>query len=144
MSKRTRELVPVMTHPFGALDGVRLLLRRWPLLLALGVAGAVASVVYYLVAPKWYQAEILIVPKSSSPAAALASAGGLLGSLPIDLGGASGMLGGSDAERIAAILASRSVTDAIIERFDLNSRYGTGWIERTRKQLWTACETTVE
>lgn len=133
------ELIPAMTPPDDA--ALRLLRLRWKLLCVLGAVGLAASVAFYLWMPKWYQAELLIVPKRSAPD--LMGARNLLGSLPVDLGEAS-PFGQSDADRIAVVLESRSVTDAIITKFDLVNRYETAVIERARKALWAHCETTVE
>lgn len=83
----------------------------------------------------------MIVPKESGMGG-LASVGAMLGELPFDVGGAAG--GGSDAERIAAILRSRSTTDAVIEKFDLMERYELEKIEKARKELWSLCATKVE
>ena len=69
--------------------------------------------------------------------------GATLGELPFDLGGAGG-IGNSDAERIAAILRSRSITDQVIAKFKLIERYGAPTIEHARLELWSLCETKVE
>src|SRR5262245_23717216 len=112
------ELIPAMAPPTGA--GLRLLRRRWKVVALLGLAGALAAAAHYLWSPKWYSADLLIVPKRNP--ADLNPARNLLGNLPFDVGGSS-LLGQSDADRIAAILASRTVTDAIIAKFDLMRRY---------------------
>jgi capsule polysaccharide export protein KpsE/RkpR len=132
-------LLPAMTRP--SQTGLRLLRVRWKLVVLLGLLGAAAGGAYYAWMPKWYEAELLIVPKRNT--SELAGARNLIGNLPLNLGDAS-PFGQSDAERIAVILESRSVTDAIIAKLDLIERYGTGKIERTRKLLWARCETTVE
>lgn len=133
------ELIPAMAHP--TMVGLRLLRRRWKVVAVLSLVGLVAAVAYYTWMPKWYEAEILIVPKRSP--SDMASARNLLGNLPIDLGGAS-PFAQSDADRIAAILQSRSVTDAILAKFDLVHRYASGVIERARKEVWSHCATAVE
>jgi len=50
----------------------------------------------------------------------------------------------ADIERIAAVLESRSVTDAIIKRFDLTIRYGEKYVEQARKRLWSHCSTRID
>jgi tyrosine-protein kinase Etk/Wzc len=132
-------LIAAMARP--PMAGLRLLFRRWKLIALLGVVGTVAGLAYYLVMPRWYEAGILLVPRRSS--SDLSTARNLLGNLPIDLGDSS-PFGQSDADRIAAILQSRSVTDEIIARFDLVNRYHASKIERTRKELWSHCITDVE
>lgn len=133
------ELIPAMTHP--SLAGLRLLFRRWRLIGVLGVLGALAGAAYYVWTPKWYEAELLIVPKRSP--SDLSPVRNVLGSLPVDLAGAS-TFGQSDADRIASIVQSRSVADAVIAKFNLIERYGTGVIERARKALWSHCTTTAD
>lgn len=131
------ELSPAMTHP--TTSSLRLLRVRWWVLALCGLLGAVGGVVYYYVKPQSFEAELLIVPGRS--ASDMLPAANILGNLPVDLGSSFGQ---SDVDRIAAILESRSVTDAIIDKFDLVRRYKAGNIERTRKALWTHCLTTVE
>jgi capsule polysaccharide export protein KpsE/RkpR len=128
-----------MTDPI--MPGLRLLRLRWKLVAVLGVVGLAAGIAYYLWMPKWYQAGLLIVPKRRSPD--LSAASKLIGNVPLDLGDAS-PFGQSDADRIAAILQSRSVSDDMITRFDLVNRYHTGVIERARKVLWSHCSTEAE
>jgi uncharacterized protein involved in exopolysaccharide biosynthesis len=126
-----------MTPPTVA----RLLRRRWWVFVILGMAGIAAGSGYYAWVPQWYEAEILIVPNSKP--SEMSAARNLLGNLPFDIGGAS-PFGQSDVDRIAVILESRSVTDAIIAKFDLIQRYHAGKIERTRKAVWSHCATVVE
>jgi uncharacterized protein involved in exopolysaccharide biosynthesis len=99
------------------------------------------AVAYYVWMPQSYEAELMIVPKHS--ASDILPGAGALGNLPFDLGAAS-PFGQSDADRIAAILGSRSVTDAIIAKFDLMHRYRAGKIEQARKAVWAHCSTAVE
>jgi len=133
-------MVPAATHgtKFGAIG---LLRRHWSLLGSAGIAGAVVAIAYYLLSPKWYQAEIMIVPKESSMGG-LAAVGSMLGQLPLDVGGSALM--SSDAERIAGVLMSRSTGDAVIAKFDLMSRYGVDKIEHARENLWSLCAASVE
>jgi uncharacterized protein involved in exopolysaccharide biosynthesis len=129
-------------HGRSRFDVLTLLRRRWRLLAAAGLLGVVVAVAYYLLAPKWYQAEIMIVPKESS-IGGLGAAGAMLGNLPMDVGGASSLMS-SDGERIAAILMSRSTSDAVIQKFALMDRYGVAKIEHAREELWSLCGATVE
>jgi capsule polysaccharide export protein KpsE/RkpR len=134
------ELIRATTSP--TMTGLRLIRLRWRLIALCGVIGIVGGIAFYVFMPKSFEAELMIVPKSSP----MDMIGGhsLLGNLPFDIGGAASAFGPSDSDRIAAVLESRSVTDAIIAKFDLIKRYRAGKIERTRKALWSRCETTVE
>jgi capsule polysaccharide export protein KpsE/RkpR len=132
-------MLPAMIHPTPA--GLLLIRLRWRLVVLLGLAGTMAATAYYAWSPRWYQAELMIVPKRS-PSDSLPAAN-LLNNLPLDLSAAS-PFGQSDADRIAAVMESRSVTDAVIAKFDLVQRYHADRIERTRKVVWGHCATTVE
>jgi capsule polysaccharide export protein KpsE/RkpR len=109
--------------------------RRVGLVTALVVGGAVA---YALLAPKWYRAQLVVVPAPASRGMPMmAGAGGNLSQvldLSTDLG-----LGSSDVERIAAVLKSGSVTDSVIEKFGLMARYRDKYLEDARKDLWEHC-----
>lgn len=133
------ELTPAMAPP--AVAGVRALIRRWWVVALCAAAGVAVAFAYYRWKPRTYAAELVVVPKRS-PSDMLGGRN-LLGNLPLDLGAASS-LGQSDADRIAAILESRSVTDEVIAKFDLVNRYEAGYLERTRKALWSRCETAVD
>jgi capsule polysaccharide export protein KpsE/RkpR len=135
-------LAAAAAHGRSGFDPLALLKARWPVLGAAGALGMVATIAFYLFSPKWYSAEILIVPKQTSMGG-LAAAGSMLGQLPLDVGGSSGLMS-SDAERISAILMSRSTGDAVIERFDLIRRYDVDKIEHARDMLRSLCATKVE
>jgi capsule polysaccharide export protein KpsE/RkpR len=47
---------------------------------------------------------------------------------------------GADTARIAAVLQSTAVTDAVIDRFDLKTRYGGAAQELLREELWSHCD----
>ncbi len=137
-----RAMAPATAQGRSTVDALVLFGRRWRLLAASGLFGMMLAIAYYFVAPKWYQSEILIVPKESS-LGGLGAASAMLGQLPLDVGGASSLMS-SDAERIAAILMSRSTSDAVIQKFDLMGRYDVEKIEHARKKLWSLCGTRVD
>ena len=117
---------------------IEVLRARWRNLAAGGVLGLLTMTSYALLAPKWYEAQLAVVP-GAPPKAPSALAGALSMELPVDIG-----LGGSDAERIQAVMKSRSVTDAVIEKFGLTERYHQKYIEGTRKVFWKHCSTRVD
>lgn len=118
------------------------LVRRWRVFAVSGLIGIAAGLAYYCLSDRWYRAEILIVPKEKS-LGGLGAMGAMLGELPFDVGGGAAT-GTSHGERIAAILRSRSTTDAVIEKFKLLDRYGVSMIEGARMKLWSLCVTKVE
>jgi capsule polysaccharide export protein KpsE/RkpR len=110
---------------------------------AVALACAVAGGLYGLLAPKWYRTVLTVVPvRSQTGAGGFAGAlGGQTAALMAEM--SDGVIGGADGPRIAAVLQSISVTDAVIERFDLRKRYDKKYQESAREQLWTHCEVKV-
>ncbi len=101
---------------------------------------ALLGVAYALFAPKWYQSRVTLVPAKSQRGGGGLSA--LLGSDASAL--AAGFLensgGGADGARIAAVLQSIAVSDAVIEKFELRKRYRQKYQETTREALWEHCD----
>src|SRR5207249_7375033 len=107
---------------------------------ASGGAGLILALVYVAVAPNWYSSTLTVVPAmpSKPPGLGVQIAGALGGAdLPIDLGN------NVDVERIAAVFESTSVTDAVIDKFDLRHRYRRKHFEHARKELWSHCSTRI-
>ncbi len=128
----------MMDRAVDLTDIVERLRKQWHVVAVGGLVGLVAFTCYALFAPKWYEAELAVVPGTPTKAPS-ALAGALSVELPLDIG-----LGGSDAERIQSVMKSRSVTDAVIEKFRLTERYHQKYIEGTRKVLWKHCSTKVD
>jgi capsule polysaccharide export protein KpsE/RkpR len=106
---------------------------------AITLACAVAGGLYGLLAPKWYRSVLTVVPAKAQRGGGLSS---LLGGEAAGLaaGFLEGSAGGADAARIAAVLQSIAVTDAVIEKFDLRTRYRENYQETTREALWRHCD----
>lgn len=106
---------------------------------ALTLVCAVLGVLYGILAPKWYRSVLTVMPAKSPRAGISSVLGGELGGLAAGL--ADSTLGTStEAARVAAVLQSIGVTDAVIGRFDLFHRYGEKYQETTRAALWRHCE----
>src|SRR6267142_2119576 len=103
-------------------------------------AGLVLAIVYVVAAPNWYQSTLTVVPATPSKGVSLGSqlAGSLGADLPIDLGN------NADVERIEAVFQSTSVTDAVVEKFNLRERYHEKYMEHTRRELWSHCSTRID
>jgi len=129
------ELTTPTSRQLRAIDLLRMACHRWLVVLLFGLIGLTGAVALYLNSTRWYVAEIMIVPKSS---------GNGVGMMPALLGG--GPLGIAEPEtnRIDCLLHSRSVTDAIIDRFHLVQRYQVGTVEGARLRLWSSCSTVVD
>jgi tyrosine-protein kinase Etk/Wzc len=102
--------------------------------------GLVCALIYVILAPNWYQSTLTVVPAAQSKGVGLGAQ--LAGALAIELPG--DLAGNVDVERIAAVLESTSVTDAVIQKFDLIERYDQKHIEDARKKLWTHCFTKID
>jgi capsule polysaccharide export protein KpsE/RkpR len=118
-------------------DGlVDLMLERWKTVAVFAALGTAAGVTYALAAPEWYEARLTVVPAERSRD--LGATLGIVAKLP-------GMEPtGTDSQRIEAVLTSASVTDEVIERFDLEQHYGTDHREHARGAVWSHCATNVD
>lgn len=112
-----------------------LLRRRWKTVVALCVLGLGVGTTYALLSPEWYTAHLRVVPSMKSPDAAM----NLASKLPLALDSIS-----TDVQRIDAVFRSDSVSDAVIERFELMKTYETTHIEHARAELWKHCATSVD
>lgn len=101
-------------------------------------ACATLGLAYALLTPQWYRATLTVVPASDQTPGFASLLGGELGGLAAGLGSSLG--GSADSARITAVLHSVSVTDAVIQKFDLKSRYGEKYQESTREELWRHCD----
>jgi len=105
---------------------------------AVTAACALVALAYGLLAPRWYQSVLTVVPvKAQKSGGISALLGGEIGGLAAGLDTALG--GGADAARIAAVLQSTAVTDAVVEKFDLRTRYAERYQEGAREELWRHC-----
>jgi capsule polysaccharide export protein KpsE/RkpR len=104
----------------------------------LTVACAAAGALYGLVAPKWYRSDLTVVPVKAQSGGGMASLlGGEMGGLAAALAGGAGAA--PDISRIAAVLQSVAVSDAVIEKCNLRERYGERHPEAAREALWKHC-----
>jgi tyrosine-protein kinase Etk/Wzc len=111
-------------------DLVVSLARRWRTLLITGALGAAAGVAYALLATEWYSATLTVVPSQrSQDIAAMSLAAKLPGLESFS----------TDVQRIQAVLASNSVADEVIHKFDLATQYGTAHLELAREALHQHC-----
>lgn len=101
------------------------------------VLGAILGLVYFVVAPSWYRSVLTVVPVKAPSGGVSSLLGGELGGLAAAFGGSGP--GTADVARIAAVLQSTSVTDAVIDKFSLQTRYGASYRELARQRLWQRC-----
>ncbi len=115
--------------------------KKWISKATAGVA--LCAIIFSVLLPNRYTATVVILPPqhSSSSAAALLSQIGSLGSLA-SLGslGSSGGFGLKDInEMYVSLLKSRTVQDALVERFDLMALYGKKRESDAREALARHC-----
>ena len=107
--------------------------------LAFTVGCAVLGGFWGLLGPKWYRSTLTVVPATTQKSSGIASLlGGDLGSLAAGLGASVG--GGTEVPRIGAVLQSTGVSDAVVDKFDLKTRYDEKYQEKARDELWKHCE----
>jgi len=112
------------------IDLVIVLARRWKTLAIAAALGAAAAVAYALLATEWYAATLTVVPSQrSQDIAAMSLAAKLPGLESFS----------TDVQRIQAVLASNSVADEVIAKFDLQKEYGTPHLEQARAALHDHC-----
>jgi capsule polysaccharide export protein KpsE/RkpR len=108
-------------------------LKRMAVVFAVAVFAGGA---YALLAPRWYESVLTVVPVKQQKGGGLSSlVGGELAGLAASLDTGAG----ADAARIGAVLQSFAVTDTVIDRFELMKRYDKSYRETARKELWRHC-----
>ncbi|MFZ0418119.1 MAG: Wzz/FepE/Etk N-terminal domain-containing protein [Candidatus Sulfotelmatobacter sp.] len=120
------------------LDILVLLLERKRFILRFVLGAFVLAIVVSLLLPVRYEAKIVLLPpqqNSSVGSALLGQLGGMgsLGSLASLAGGGLGLK--NSADMYVALLTSRTVEDAMIQRFGLMKEYRQKRMSDTRKEL---------
>ncbi|MEK6210321.1 MAG: Wzz/FepE/Etk N-terminal domain-containing protein [Pseudomonadota bacterium] len=114
------------------LDILIVLAKHKKLVLGLPFLAAVITAGITLLMPNWYTATVKLLPPQQSQSSAMA----ILGQLGAISGGASQALGLKNPSDIfVAMLKSRTVADAIIERFELKELYDQEFLQDARKAL---------
>lgn len=115
------------------LDGsFALLLRHRKFILAGSLGAALLVLIVVVLIPNWYSATARIMPPQQSQSNAVA----ILGQLGALTGGASQALGlRNPSDVYVTMLKSRTVADALIQRFDLKTLYGHQYLVDARKTL---------
>jgi len=94
--------------------------RKWQILLTFCLCVGLAVALNYIM-PKKYKAEVSLMPITASGSGGMSGVMNQIGSLPL-LGGALGdlgKLGGGKGKELVNILKSRTLTEKIINHFDL-------------------------
>jgi len=99
------------------------------LIIGLTLLGAVLAVTYVLLATKIYTAQTVLLPPQQESSASSALLNSFAGGMAPMASGANLMLG---------MLASRSLADVVIERYNLQAYYKEESLAGTRSSLWQA------
>ena len=135
MDKQTQQSLPPLESrdqegEVNLMDLLLVLAKYNRLIITLTFLGAVLAVTYVMLATKIYTAKTVLLPpqqESQSASALLSSLGG--GGLAQLASGANLMLG---------VLASRTLADEVIQRYNLQSYYEQKSLTGTRSALWGA------
>src|SRR5256885_12017932 len=113
------------------LDLALIVAEKWRALVFIPLAAGVLALGFGYLIPPTYTATTRILPpaQQQSTSAALAAQLGTLAGL---VGGAGGLK--NPADQYVALLRSRSVYDAIIQRFKLKELYEATYLEDARKE----------
>lgn len=124
--------VAVDEDEIGLLDIALVLAESWRTVVYVPLVAALFVLGLTFLIPKTYTATATILPptQQQSASAALAAQLGTFAGL---LGGVSGLK--NPADQYVGLLKSRSVYDAIIQRFNLKALYDVRYIEDARKEL---------
>ncbi len=109
-----------------------MLASRWRLIVSGTIAAGVIGFGIASLLPKWYTASTVILPPQQQQSAA-ASAISQLGALAGLAGGFANIK--SPADQYVALMQSATVSDHIIDQFDLRARYKAEFRQDARKQL---------
>lgn len=118
------------------LELLHVLVRRRGLIIKLTGAVAILVVIYSLFLPNIYTATTKILPPQKD------SGGGTAAAIMAQLGGAAGGLGGT-ADLYVSIIQSRSVTDALITRLNLQAELKIENADALRKAVQTMIKVSV-
>jgi uncharacterized protein involved in exopolysaccharide biosynthesis len=133
-----RNDAPQAEAEVSVLDIVALLLERKRFIVRFVLGAAVLAVVVSLLLSNRYEAEIVLLPpqQNSSVGSALLGQLGGMGSLGSLASLASGSLGiKNPTDMYVSLLTSRTVEDAMIQRFDLVKEYKAKRLSDARKNL---------
>jgi tyrosine-protein kinase Etk/Wzc len=119
-------------YEISFLDILIVLAKHKKVILGLPFLAAVLAAGITLLMPNWYTATAKLLPPQQSQSNAIA----ILGQLGALSGGASSALGLKNPSDIfVAMLKSRTVADALIERFKLKDIYDEKYLQNARKKL---------
>lgn len=132
MDEAKAALTQTQSDEISLLDLALVLAENWRALVFLPLAAGVIALGISFLIPPTYTATTRILPpaQQQSTSAALAAQLGPLAGL---VGGAAGLK--NPADQYVALLKSRSVHDAVIQRFKLKELYEATYLEDARKEL---------
>lgn len=127
---------PIAENEFATFDFLILLARHKRFILRFTLATAVLVAIVSLFIPNWYTANAVVLPpnQSSSMSSLLSQIGGSgAGALASLAGGSLGVK--SSGEMYVSFFRSRTVEDALVQRFGLMARYRAKKMSDARKEF---------
>lgn len=114
------------------LELLRVVVRNLPLIVKITTAAVILSVVYSLTLKNVYSAKATLLPPQKDSGGGTAA---LLASMGGGLAGLAGGLGGGSTDLYLGLLKSRTVTDSVIKRLDLQAEFKSQNIDSARAAL---------
>jgi uncharacterized protein involved in exopolysaccharide biosynthesis len=125
---------------------ISIILESWKLILLIPIGAAFTTFgVSYLVTPTFTATTQILPPsqqQNGAVAALLGAAGGISGGVAGALGGLAGLK--NPADQWVGLLRSRTISDAIVKRFELKSIYDVKYTIEARDQLAENTKITVQ
>ena len=115
------------------LELLRVIVRNLPLIVKITTAAVVLSVLYSLTLKNVYTAKATLLPPQKDSGGGGAAA--LLASMGGGLAGLAGGLGGGSTDLYLGLLKSRTVTDSVIKRLDLQAEFKSKDVDSARADL---------
>ncbi len=130
----TTDIRPEMEaeEEINLLELLRVIVRNLPLIAKITGTVALLSIVVSLTMKNIYTAKATLLPPQKDSGGGAAA---LLASMGGGLAGLAGGFGGGSADLYLGILKSRTVTDAVIKRLNLQTEYKSKNADDTRKML---------
>lgn len=130
----TTDIRPEMEpeEEINLLELLRVVVRNLPLIAKITGTVALLSIVLSLTMKNIYTAKATLLPPQKDSGGGAAA---LLASMGGGLGGLAGGFGGGSADLYLGILKSRTVTDAVIKRLNLQTEFKSENIDEARKTL---------
>ncbi|GAM08246.1 tyrosine-protein kinase etk [Geobacter sp. OR-1] len=132
MKQQSEKASTLFESEISLLELLLVLVQKKRFILAFTAAGAVISIIWSLLTPNIYTSTARILPPQKDSGSGLVAALGQLGGLA-SMAGLGGLVGSSDL--YVGILKSRSVSDAVIKKLNLQTEFKSKNMDDARKRF---------